>query len=191
MPTDEILITELVAYKKMLNVFVECLLYEPSNYKVFNENVDISSNSNKYINPSVIPTTVHPYLAAFRRGDESIGLTESFDACCDMLDCLGPGYGPHPFMSMEGYNKCTECEVIMCNTCTFQNDQGLFCVNCYATSHFVTLPSMEQNKPTNVMVQMITQHGYSISVSDSYEDILDMYDSIVNRNRGVFERTSC
>jgi hypothetical protein len=89
-------------------------------------------------------------------------------------------------MNMEGHNVCTLCQSTICSTCNFGTaESGWHCVKCYAESQFVNISDAENNLSKIEMVEKIGNRGYRISVTDSYEDVLDMYD-MINKNEGIF-----
>jgi hypothetical protein len=177
---------EINKYSLMLNTFVDAMIYEPTN--VTNGN-NINMNlfvTNQYIDANFTPTSLHPYLHSFARNDNTIEITGTIDDCDDLSVCIGPGNGPHVYMGMEGNHTCFDCHKIICKTCTFQNGDEMFCVNCYAASNFITVSDLDSSITSDEMVRQLTQRGYQVSCNDPVEDIIDMFDTIINKNYGIY-----
>jgi hypothetical protein len=177
-------------YKIMLQTYVETLLYKPTNYITLDHNnEDYGVNSTTYINDNYTPTELHPYIKDFGRGEPNIIINQPVDECIDLMQCVGPGKGSHLFMQKEGYFNCRECNLLICKTCTLIDEDQYFCVNCFASTQFVDVDLIEQDNSPDDMVEKITERGYQVSVNDPIEEIIDVYDTIINKNQGIFNES--
>jgi hypothetical protein len=177
---------EINKYSLMVNTFVDSMIYEPTNVT---NGSNINMNlfvTNQYMDADFAPTSLHPYLQSFARNDTTIEITGTIDQCDDLSVCIGPGNGPHVYMGMEGNHTCFECQKIICKTCTFPNGDEMFCVNCFAASNFITVSELDSSITTEEMAQQLTQRGYQVLSNDPVEDIIDMFDTIINKNNGIY-----
>jgi hypothetical protein len=171
----------------MINTFVDCMLYEPCNIATSVDGVStVLFDRNQYINNDIVPTLLHPYLESFARNDSNIIIYGTIHNNVDVAKCIGPGNGPHYYMNKEGNNQCCECNAVVCKTCTFANGTEMFCVNCFAASNFVSVGDLDLTISTNEMVTVLNDRGYNISSTDPVEDIMDIYDSVVNKSNGIY-----
>jgi hypothetical protein len=171
----------------MVNTFVDCMVYEPCIITTNNDGISTNLfDRNQYINNEMVPSSLHPYLEAFARNDTNIVINGNVTDNVDVDVCLGPGNGPHYYMKKEGTNQCFDCKVVMCKTCTFPNGTEMFCVNCFAASNFVSVGDLDATMSTNEMVAALNDQGYNVSTTDPVEDIIDIYDSVVNKSNGIY-----
>jgi hypothetical protein len=178
---------EIDSFITMVNTFVDCMIYEPCNVTTSNDVVStVLFDGNQYINREIVPTSLHPYLESFAHNDNNIIINGTFKDNVDLAECIGPGNGPHYYMKKEGANHCYDCNVVVCKTCTFPNGTELFCVNCFAASNFVSVGDLDLSISTNEMVTILNDHGCNISTSDPVEDIMDIYDTVVNKSNGIY-----
>ena len=82
-------------YLKMINTFVDTMLYEPANEDGINE------ITNRYIH-EVSPLYLHSYIRDFACDDESINKGTEVDCCQDLLQCVGTCGAKHYFFKIEG-----------------------------------------------------------------------------------------
>jgi hypothetical protein len=61
-----------------------------------------------------------------------------------------------------------------------------YCVNCYASTQFVDMQTINNDKSVAQMVAMLTERGYQNSTTDHIEDIMDMYDTVVTKDGGIY-----
>jgi hypothetical protein len=59
-------------------------------------------------------------------------------------------------------------------------------VHCYAATQFVDLDFINNDKSPEEMVSLLNNKGYQIALTDRLEDVVDMYDTVVNKNGGIF-----
>jgi hypothetical protein len=172
---------DIIQYQSMLSVFVDCLMYEPTNVSSL---VEVTCTTNTYIGDK--PTSkYHPYITAFARNDCTLISDVSIENASDVGVCVGPGKGRHFFMLKEGYSTCKSCSKVKCLTCNFDGEPDFYCVNCYAGEQFVDIEDIEEDKTSDEMVSILLNRGYSISTSDSVEEIVDMYDLVISKNNGI------
>jgi hypothetical protein len=110
-------------FRNMINVFVNTMMYEPTNYNILDENGYIvpSTTPTTYINNNYVPSRLHQYIKAFACGDTAIVIyPETTCPLMDMSICSGPGNGTHVFLSCKGHSTCKDCGIITCKTCTSQ-----------------------------------------------------------------------
>jgi hypothetical protein len=172
------------SYKTMINVFVDSLMYEPINENYFESNGNLleKSDANKYINDKYVPTAVHHYIKSFARNDPSIRILPPLtQTVFDIAICAGPGSGTHIFMSSEESNTCKECNLVTCKTCTFTEADENYCVNCFAATQFVDMGLIDLDKSQQEMVALLNAHGYQIAMTDKLEDIVDMYNYVLQK----------
>jgi hypothetical protein len=85
----------------MLDVFVDSMIFEPSNYLTLHDNFTINiSNLNTYIDNNIEPESLHYYLKEFARGDTIAVMTET-ECDADICTCIGPGNGKR-----DGFYYC-------------------------------------------------------------------------------------
>jgi hypothetical protein len=178
---------EIDQFKVMIDTFVDCMIYEPCNITNGDGNIStVLFDRNQYINSNYIPTSIHPYLESFARNDTCININRSVEDSEDLSVCIGPGNGLHYYMKKEGSNQCIDCQVVVCKTCTFLNATEIFCVNCFAASNFVSVGDLDASISTVEMVSTLNQQGYQISSSDPVEDIINIYDMVVNKSNSIY-----
>jgi hypothetical protein len=179
-------------YKQMINVFVSAMLYEPPTnvnlYDTLGNLLYPNGKPSTYINKDYVPLSLHKYIKAFARGDESVVIypTPEDDTALDISICAGPGNGTHTFMSIEGFNSCKECILITCETFSFKDENHIYCVHCLASSQFVDMNTLDQEKSQQEMVVLLNNQGYQIAMTDKVEDIVDMYNTVITKHNGIF-----
>jgi hypothetical protein len=162
-------------------------MFEPTNVTSF---VEVSPEENTYIDYENQPRVLHPYLNAFARNNvDLLDHTRSIETCTDVGVCVGPGNNRHFFMLKEGSNVCDNCSKLICPTCTFEQEVQTYCVHCFAGEHLVSIEDVDADKSTDVMVDELTNRGYSITNSDSVDEIMDLYDVVITKNNGIFNES--
>jgi hypothetical protein len=162
-------------YNKMIDVFVDTFLFEPSNIM---ENGDITAFSDKhtYIHHPP-PSKLHPYIQAF--DTEVTDLTPVVDCSLDLPYCVGHGMGKHQFMRAEGHCFCSTCNGNICLQCTFQKGVGesLFCYQCYLPEISVQHDEVENNMSYDELRENLRLMGVETNATDNMCDLLEIYEN--------------
>ncbi len=111
-------------FTNTMNIFVQCIVYEPANYNTPYPEVALDNCHNIYIYNKP-PSALHKYVEAFARGntgtsDGKISIYGGEDTLCT---CVGPGNGTHPFLHFENGVRCKTCQRSCCYSCIFGETQ--------------------------------------------------------------------
>jgi hypothetical protein len=168
-------------YTKMINIYVDALLYEPTN------TVPADFAEEEYNLPLIYihhpPTkTLHHYLHDFCPTNGSMAMEDCL-MCNNLPKCFGCGFGSHTFLKAEGIFECSKCQKILCTECFFnQNeiDNNHFCYDCYLPELSVSKSQIEDDLTLSEVRERLSELGVETTSTDVYVDLLDIYDAKKN-----------
>ena len=120
---------------KVVHTFVNVIIYEPTN---------AISCENRGEETPIVTETDHTY---FNNIIPTILLDDLFDLTSvgtsfnsngpNMLQCKGVDE-PHLFLSKTGWNRCHQCNVVVCGYCSGAISAKKYCLRCFASGSLVT-----------------------------------------------------
>ena len=160
-------------FRKIINIYVESYMYEPSSYFVGEENY-VVNNKTSYIHGK-IPTSLHVYTYDFADNNNNIIIRNDEIDCGE---CVGPGSGTHCFLKDGTNSICTTCNREICSICNLKYNTFSYCIDCYVS---------EKNLPDNITNEIsieemrlkLREAGIDILVSDPVSDVTDLYDVFI------------
>jgi predicted DNA-binding protein YlxM (UPF0122 family) len=181
---------DLVAYKKMINIFIESYLYEPANY-VIGDIVDQQQSTSLYMTGDY-PSSLHPYNNGFDRKDPRVATAE-VDCCVDVCYCVGVGDGYHLFMAAEGIVVCDCCSSVVCLLCSSEikkennNASVRYCMDCYGEKRCIPNEETLTNHVSRIeKIQALATVGVALVVDDDINDIDDIYETLITNKQAVY-----
>jgi hypothetical protein len=174
-------------YNKLINVFVDAFLFEPSNTVLIDKDTNHLPEFTYIHYPPT--STLHPYIGDFESRDNNNETTTVIDCSVlahhpDIEQCCGNGGSHHAFMNAEGRCFCSLCHTITCLQCTFRkNDSTInMCYECYLPGLSLERDNMDNDLSLDDLRDGLREMGLETTAGEAFNDlVIDMYDAYKTR----------
>lgn len=172
---DQMQFKQELAFKSMINIFVESFLYKPCNYYSTLEKVP-QINSTYIHDP---PPPLHFYNKAFKRNNQIDCCPIDVGGEKDVDCCVGPGNGEHFFLLAEGQHFCFSCGRSICNSCLFYKPNKTFCIECFLSESNINQEHLEDLPTEETMKAVCDEHNCPTNMTDDIVDRISLYQNII------------